>query len=787
MRKKKEKQLKKQSFACPQCSAIFSRKLNRDRHVARIHTNANLAHVCTLCGNVFTDVFQLKEHRDSHEPTKGFVLIDSAFNKNCVIYRKKYGGKMKTLEQAFANDVSDMRSVLEHEIAKKRAVKASIVFQAEFLKPLNDDLSNLQPYLVCLRTTATQLLTKRDIKQFAQTARKTAQERIDDFIAHGSGWTLNEIVCTDVQIGACPPLNGSCSLLSIRHGKSLKRIKVSSKNKNQCFYEAIAFHFIGDKKRKNLKKFIKKNICKINPKKDIPVKVSEIKKFERENSHLDCAINVLFDEDGIIFPLRISKNKMRRNARNRINLLLYSVVVGTELVNHYAYVEDLNLLLRRNYRGPDGKLSYERSVHCVNCLQKFADDKCLLQHQEVCMKIDPQRVELPKKGAVSEFNNHIKKYSAPYIGFFDFEASQTKPKYACAKCEDRVCSHRTVVETVQEPITYSMLIIETATNKVFYKKTYSGEDCASHLIDQLLTLEDRLEQEMTKFPKYYFTREEREMINNADVCHICEKEFYDGEDRVGDHCHSTGILFGAAHNLCNLNRRVNKNIPMFCHNLQGYDSHFIMQCLKKDGRITNVKGLAYNSERFRTITLNIFVFLDSLAFLHASLSELVNDLSQNKDHPFDILDQLNLYNKEDKKKKALLIRKGVYPYESVTGIQMLIDTRQLPPKEDFYSSLTNSSVSEKDYEHARKVFNKFKCVNLLVYTELYCATDVALLAEVMLQFRLLMQNEFQLDCCHYVSTPQMAYDSMLKSTSEKLDLLTEYDQVLFVEQNIRGK
>ena len=38
----------------------------------------------------------------------------------------------------------------------------------------------------------------------------------------------------------------------------------------------------------------------------------------------------------------------------------------------------------------------------------------------------------------------------------------------------------------------------------------------------------------------------------------------------------------------------------------------------------------------------------------------------------------------------------------------------------------------------------------------------------------------------YISTPQLAYDCMLKQTKIVLPLLYEPDQILFLESNIRG-
>jgi len=772
----------KRTFTCPQCSAVFSRAFSRNRHLKVIHLNTNQVHVCQICGEVFTNVKKLKEHRALHEPTTGFYLLNSAFRKSCLLYRKIYSTKMKTLEQSFANDKKDMITLLQHEVTKKNSLKATIIYHAEFLKSLDDMELGETTYPVCIRTKATQLNNTDEILKFVRNSRLDAQERIDDFIEHGSGWVLDEIVCTDIQIGVCSPLNGSCSKLSIKYFNSLKKIKYTTKNRD-CFFEAIAFHFIDTIDMDDIQTFISNQmIIKI----DRPVKVSAIAKFERDNSHLNCKINVMYAEEQDIYPLYVSKNT---NAENQINLLLYKTLINDKVVDHYLYVEDLNILLRKSYRGLNKHISYEKSIRCPNCLQKFTSKLLYKEHEIACFNNKPQKIVLPNEGDILKFTNFNNKYVAPYVGFFDFEACQKKPEHQCAKCgcHEGNCKHKTTISTLQEPTTYSVIIVETETNTIINKNTYTGSDCAKHLIDYLLTIEESILSNFDKFPKHNMNVMETKMLENAITCHICELDFEIGELKVGDHCHTTGKFYGAAHNVCNLNRQVKTKIPMFCHNLQGYDSHFIMKCLESDKRIHHVEGLSYNTEKFRTITINTFIFLDSLSFLSASLSELVNDLSKNELHSFHILDQMNLYGRNEKKKKEMLKRKGVYPYEIVESIEMLQKMKKIPPQKAFYSSLTDSSISEEEYKHAKKVFKKFKCKNLLEYTELYCATDVALLAEVMLQFRAVVQSEFGLDCCHYISAPQLAFDLMLKSTKVEIELLTDIDQVLFVEQNIRGK
>ena len=150
---------------CPQCNATFSRKNNRDRHVVRIHTNANLTHPCNICGNVFSSVVKLKEHRLTHDPKNGFVLYSSAFKKSCTIMRKTYKRKIDTLDLAYQLDKIEMYDLINFELNKRRSMKTTIVYHAEFLKALDDaENSNIATsYIVCFRCNSEQLYTKSNI------------------------------------------------------------------------------------------------------------------------------------------------------------------------------------------------------------------------------------------------------------------------------------------------------------------------------------------------------------------------------------------------------------------------------------------------------------------------------------------------------------------------------------------------------------------------------------------------------------------------------------------------
>ena len=97
-----------------------------------------------------------------------------------------------------------------------------------------------------------------------------------------------------------------------------------------------------------------------------------------------------------------------------------------------------------------------------------------------------------------------------------------------------------------------------------------------------------------------------------------------------DHCHFTGKYRGPAHNGCNLLYRKIKDIPVFFHNLGGYDGHIIFQNFCKVGSIKEPEVVAKSMEKFVTFSIGNLKFKDSLQFLNSSLDKLVNNLSKKK-------------------------------------------------------------------------------------------------------------------------------------------------------------
>ena len=107
-------------------------------------------------------------------------------------------------------------------------------------------------------------------------------------------------------------------------------------------------------------------------------------------------------------------------------------------------------------------------------------------------------------------------------------------------------------------------------------------------------------------------------------------------------------------------------------------------------------------------------------------------------------------------------------------------------KKYYYGGLNDENISDSDTDHVKNVCNTFKIKNLSKYHDLYVITDTVLLADVFENFRDKCLNTYKLDLVYYLSVPGFSWQSCLKMTKVKLELLIDNNMLLLFEKVIRG-
>ena len=76
--------------------------------------------------------------------------------------------------------------------------------------------------------------------------------------------------------------------------------------------------------------------------------------------------------------------------------------------------------------------------------------------------------------------------------------------------------------------------------------------------------------------------------------------------------------------------------------------------------------------------------------------------------------------------------------------------------------------------------------NIDDYHDHYFKKDVLLLADVFEKFISTCLKFYELDPCHYFSSPGLSLDAILKMTGVKVEKIFDIDMYLFVEKGLKG-
>ncbi|VVC45707.1 Ribonuclease H-like domain,DNA polymerase, palm domain [Cinara cedri] len=717
----------------------------------------------------------------------GFIEISSSTNRKIVWHYTKNTNNHQNFPDFLRSVKPALTNLLKTRV-QLSPIKFNLKLEATYFQPLVENSSENRAF----KTSAIEIFKESDIAEIIETSYMKLLSEEETYKSRGSGFTLESIDGLLLAVYRYTPLSVS-SYIQLPSYLENKRATINPQNTDQqCFKWAIlakhvmghSVHRLGENYFKHEDKYNFEDIS-------FPTPLADISKFEKNNP--DVSVNVYGIEKKChpprkylsyeVFPLRVSVSEKV----NHFDLLLTTNENGS----HFIYISNMSRLIRSQ------KTSHTESiVFCKRCFTSFDDRrhkyklsgmKALEQHKLICGTHKPILPVMPKDGDCVKFDAWGNTERHPFVIYADFEALLLK--------KDEEKGENTRIINNHEAMSYGFLVKASdevpasllnehgiPTGPVIYRGNENKPNVAKHFLEKIVEVGKKIEKLLKTNVPMIMTEDEEKTFSECKECNLC-KRAVEGVDKVRDYNHLTGKFRYTLCLGCNLKLQQPKFIPCYFHNLSNYDSHYIISELGFD---TNTIYVIPNSEEkfisFSKYISNTFTirFIDTFRFMASSLGKLASNL---------ITPPLENFRETAKhfvtKDMKLVTRKGTYPYEYTDSWDKLNEDR-LPMKRDFYSMLTESDITEEEYDHAKAVWDHFGCKTLGEYSDLYLKIDILLLADVFENFRDLCMKTYSLDAAHYYTAPGLSFHAMMKFTGKKLDLITDYDMLLMFENGIRG-
>ena len=661
-----------------------------------------------------------------------------------------------TLTKVFPKITKILLRVLK-SIAKTKSVKVQLSAEVSLEKYNYEQRKNIS-FTGWFPSSTKVLLTTNQLDSILTESLAEIIGFYDSFVQKGSGWCLKEVQQIKMTVVKFTLFAGGCANVKLPQSIIKKRSCIIIKDiyLDKCFLYGIAAGLLNLKRNPQRKKHYE-NLVKALPHSFVsfPMNQRDILKFEKK-THI--SVNVYALDKTTIFPYRITNEK---NKRYHVNLLLYK--------GHYFTIRNMSALL-----SGQTKSNKTKSYVCDYCLSTFVNTKRFMLHNDLCQK-KGQRFQMPAPGTQVKFTRFNNLTQANFIIYADIES-------LCEK-ETPGKTAKLISQSKHIPISVGAIRVcrpaQEFSSDLFM---YTGLDCIQQLYNYLEREFVFIQNILRSCCKpITMTAQDEHRFQQATQCNACKISFSDQCLKYRDHCHLSGAYRHALCNLCNLNRaNTGYKVYVFFHGLSNYDSHFLIDSIYKyNCNLVNI--IPISSEQYLTFSVGNLEFKDTYKFMSERLAELARILRLKGDEHFTYL---NRHFTEESQRK--LVRcKGVFPYSYMTSVDVLFE-KCLPPKEAFFNDLTQQPISDEQYNFALKVFEEFKCTNLLSYLHVYLSCDVLLLADIFEHFRSDCIKDYELDPAHYFSAAHFTFDAYLRKCNPDLELLSDINQYLFFRKAMRG-
>ena len=830
------------SIECSKCKKRFLksgyilhiRKCFQDENPESILHQENIFS-CMVCNKLFNTLVKLNLHiKYMHRENKENTFSDMELTEN--VGTKEY--PPQSVEGYIYKNKKTIIDVIKKGVNKFNFTKFNVVLDLTFrrINPVPSQITNTLNTDITSKwfSTFTRISSKPIIRKIINNMITEYENKLNelnpsDLVLH----SFNFITITCIQIN---PFN----IKSYIELPFISNYLINIKNKdNKCFLWSILadlYPALANPHRvSNYKNF--ENMLDTTGL-EFPVNSkSQIYKFEQLNN---LRINVfqLSGSGKEIYPYYISDQTMEKV----ISLLIISKEADNTIKHHFVLIKNFQKFVRTQFRRNN------KGITCERCMTSCKTSSMYDKHKSLCNDNVPALIKMPDKNnsklsfsnysylnkplmtiyadieainvptnLIQEYNKIFEKNPDLYERYIDFQYVKNYKEPKINKLNfffDNIDDSYTITKTVQEASSYCLyLVSDYFPNDVIL---YRGKDVLVHFSRTINKIEHKCWKLLSKMnfsPSTAINEEINNFMNDDDdgsfssdsennneinneinnemqSCWMCEKPITQEQIKVIDHNHflEQNNIRGYAHRECNINCKRIERIPVIFHNLAGYDIHMFIKSLAKTLKNT-FKPLCKTKEDYIMVEYGCLRFIDSLKFFSSSLESIANSLN---DGDFNHL-VLNMNKglceatggtsefKTGTKIFNEMRKKGIWPHEYMDSFERYEETK-IPGIEYFYSEYLQEQPSLEEYKRVKYIYKTFKCKNLGDGSDLYLLQDVFLLADCFEKFR----NLFKLEPSNFVSLPGLAWQTMLKETDTKLELITDIDIYLFIKNNIRG-
>ena len=326
-------------------------------------------------------------------------------------YTKSYEISIKNNKDPLAQ-MQKTRMAIEYHtkniLTSMKGLKFVETLKVVFIKMSGNEIIFKTAYF---NSKAKTIINQTEIHESLQMSKQEIINKIAQWVAEGSGWTIQSVDNHYLNIVKYMPLRGGSYIPIPKELRNSAKGLINMKNEDdECFRWCHIRHLNPqDKTPQRIKKSDKEYVDKLDYSGiEFPV-TTDKKKYEKIEKQNEININVFVYnyENKIPYPIYLSKDEFE----DHMDLLL----ITKDEKKHYVLIKDFNKLM---YNQTKHK---EKKHFCKYCLQCFSSERVLNNHKENCIQVNgTQAVNMPKKGEnILQFNNFHKQQPVPFVIYAD--------------------------------------------------------------------------------------------------------------------------------------------------------------------------------------------------------------------------------------------------------------------------------------------------------------------------------------------------------------------------------